>query len=64
MRQFVKACISKTDNNFIKKKTDNNVFLKQKKKMIIMQASLKPFHLRKMFQGLSIEYSKVVLLHQ
>lgn len=63
MRQFVKACISKTDNNVIKKKTDNNVFLNPKK-MIIMQASLKPFHLRKMFQGVSIEYSKVVLLHQ
>ena len=30
MRQFVKACISKTDNNFIKKKTDNNVFLNPK----------------------------------
>lgn len=63
MRLFVKACISKTDNNFIKEKTDNNVFLNQKK-MIIMQASLKPFHLRKMLQGVMIEYSKVVLFHQ
>ena len=35
MRQFVKACISKTDNNFIKKKTDNNVFLNPKKMIIL-----------------------------